>query len=130
LVVRVSDVSEDGREQLIYQSAVAPASDLSQRRVLPFGDRQYLLEVVPSADFLAEETLSTADLVAISGLVFTLLLAGYLLLMVNQRQNALALVAERTEALREREIELQLSEERWSFALDGAGHGVWDWEPQ
>lgn len=130
LVMRVSDVSEDGHEQLIYQSAEAPASDLLHRRVVPFGDRQYLLEVLPSAGFLAQDTLSTADLVAISGLVFTLLLAGYLLLMVNQRQNALALVAERTEALREREIELQLSEERWSFALDGAGHGVWDWEPQ
>ncbi len=130
LVMRVSDVSEDGHEQLIYQSAEVPESDLRLRRVVRFGDRQYLLEVVPSAAFLAGPPLSSAKLVAISGLAFTFLLAGYLLLMVNQRQNALALVAQRTMELREREIELQLSEERWSFALDGAGHGVWDWEPQ
>ncbi|WP_342244523.1 sensor domain-containing diguanylate cyclase [Pseudomonas sp. OTU5201] len=130
LVMRVSDVSDDGHEQLIYQSAEAPESELRLRRVVPFADRHYLLEVVPSAAFLAGPPLSTANLVAISGLAFTLLLAGYLLLMVNQRQGALALVAERTMELREREIELQLSEERWSFALDGAGHGVWDWEPQ
>lgn len=130
LVMRVTDVTEDGHEQLIYQSAEALESDLNLRRVVPFGDRQYLLEVVPSAAFLAEPSLSTAKLVAISGLAFTVLLAGYLLLMLNQRQNALALVAQRTVELREREIELQLSEERWSFALDGAGHGVWDWEPQ
>ncbi|MDH4569504.1 diguanylate cyclase [Pseudomonas sp. BN414] len=130
LSMRVSDVSEDGHEQLIYQSAEVPESDLRLRRVVPFGDRQYLLEVVPSAAFLEGPPLSTAKLVAISGLAFTFLLAGYLLLMVNQRQNALALVAQRTMELREREIELQLSEERWSFALDGAGHGVWDWEPQ
>ncbi|MFC5698659.1 diguanylate cyclase [Pseudomonas sp. GCM10022186] len=130
LVMRVSDVSEDGREQLIYQSAEAPESELRQRRVVPFADRRYLLEILPSAAFLAEPALSTADLVAFSGLAFSLLLAGYLLLLINQRQHALALVAERTVALREREIELQLSEERWSFALDGAGHGVWDWEPQ
>ncbi|MCO6059409.1 diguanylate cyclase [Pseudomonas sp. MOB-449] len=130
LVMRVSDVREDGHEQLIYQSAEAPRSELRQRRVVPFGDRHYLLEVVPSGRFLAGPPLSTANLVAISGLAFTLLLAGYLLLMLNQRQHALALVAERTLELRAREVELQLSEERWSFALDGAGHGVWDWEPQ
>ncbi|WP_271411756.1 sensor domain-containing diguanylate cyclase [Pseudomonas sp. Q1-7] len=130
LVMRVSDVSLDSREQLIYQSAETPQSDLRQSRVVPFGDRQYLLEVVPSAAFLEGPPLSTANLVAISGLAFTLLLAGYLMLMLNQRQNALALVAERTAALRDREVQLKLSEERWSFALDGAGHGVWDWEPQ
>jgi diguanylate cyclase (GGDEF)-like protein/PAS domain S-box-containing protein len=130
LVMRVSDVSGDGVEQLIYQSGPAPESELRQRRVVPFGDRQYLLEIVPSEAFLAGPPLSTASLVAISGLAFTLLLAGYLLLLINQRQSALALVAERTLELREREIELQLSEERWSFALDGAGHGVWDWEPE
>ncbi|WP_044875032.1 diguanylate cyclase [Pseudomonas sp. LFM046] len=130
LVMRVSDVSQDDKEQMIYQSGEAPRSDLRQIRVVPFADRRYLLEVMPSEDFLAGPPLSTANLVAVSGLAFTLLLAGYLLLMVNQRQSALSLVAERTLELREREIELQLSEERWSFALDGAGHGVWDWEPQ
>lgn len=130
LVMRVSDVSDEGHEHLIYQSGEAVDSDLLQRRVVPFADRQYLLEVLPSAAFLAGSPFSTADLVGISGLAFTLLLAGYLLLLLNQRQHALTLVAERTLELRQREHELQQSEERWSFALEGAGHGVWDWEPQ
>ena len=30
-------------------------------------------------------------------------------------------------ALRVREIAIKEAEERWQFALDGAGHGVWDW---
>jgi diguanylate cyclase (GGDEF)-like protein/PAS domain S-box-containing protein len=32
-------------------------------------------------------------------------------------------------ALRVREIAIQEAEERWQFALEGAGHGVWDWNP-
>ncbi len=32
------------------------------------------------------------------------------------------------EAVRSREDELRASQERWQFALEGAGHGVWDWQ--
>jgi diguanylate cyclase (GGDEF)-like protein/PAS domain S-box-containing protein len=33
-------------------------------------------------------------------------------------------------ALRVREIAIREAEERWQFALESAGHGVWDWNPQ
>ncbi len=33
-------------------------------------------------------------------------------------------------ALRVREIAIKEAEERWQFALEGAGHGVWDWNPR
>jgi diguanylate cyclase (GGDEF)-like protein/PAS domain S-box-containing protein len=33
-------------------------------------------------------------------------------------------------ALRVREIAIKEAEERWQFALESAGHGVWDWKPQ
>ncbi|WP_375738374.1 diguanylate cyclase [Pseudomonas boanensis] len=128
LVMRVSDVSRDAGEQLLYSSGKAVQSGLREYRVIAFADRKYLLEVMPSQSFLDSSPFSTARLVALSGLAFSLLLAGYLFLLINQRQRALLEVAERTHALREREQELQLSEERWGFALDGAGHGVWDWD--
>ncbi len=34
------------------------------------------------------------------------------------------------EELRQEHIKLNESEERWKFALEGAGEGVWDWNPQ
>jgi diguanylate cyclase (GGDEF)-like protein/PAS domain S-box-containing protein len=43
---------------------------------------------------------------------------------LNRLRHSLeSLVDERTAALRE-------SEERWKFALEGAGDGVWDWNPK
>jgi diguanylate cyclase (GGDEF)-like protein/PAS domain S-box-containing protein len=33
-------------------------------------------------------------------------------------------------ALQVREIAIREAEERWQFALDSAGHGVWDWNPK
>jgi len=39
------------------------------------------------------------------------------LLMVKQRQN------------HENKKALQISEERWHFAIDGSGDGIWDWNP-
>ena len=32
------------------------------------------------------------------------------------------------QAVRNREDQLRASQERWQFALEGAGHGVWDWQ--
>lgn len=39
-------------------------------------------------------------------------------------------VAERTATLMESQESLRISEERWKFALEGVGDGVWDWNPQ
>ena len=33
-------------------------------------------------------------------------------------------------SLEARDLQLRESEERWKFAMDGAGHGMWDWNPQ
>jgi len=39
-------------------------------------------------------------------------------------------VVERTATLKESQESLRKSEERWKFALEGAGDGVWDWNPK
>lgn len=130
LPTRLDDVTDPARPQRLYQShSVADDSELVLERTLAFGDRTYRLEVRPSPAFLADNRTTSWHLVLGTGIALSLMLGGYVLLLISQRQRALRLVAERTAELRQRELQLKLSEERWSFALDGAGHGVWDWEP-
>lgn len=55
-------------------------------------------------------------LIIIGLLVFSLLLA-----LINTRRKAEVIAIELTNSLR-------YSEQRWKFALEGAGDGVWDWD--
>ncbi len=67
-------------------------------------------------------------LVSIGGLVL-LFAGGSLILRSQVRARTRALtreIAERKQA----EEALRSSEERWQFALEGAGDGVWDWDAQ
>ncbi len=59
-------------------------------------------------------------LVAIGGATITLLLAGLVFSLVGTQHKARK-IAQRLTA------DLQESEERWKFALEGAGDGAWDW---
>jgi len=54
------------------------------------------------------------------------------LLRVDSEAPPFAAMATLRDITRERHAqqELQLSEERWKFALEGAGDGVWDWDLQ
>jgi len=53
------------------------------------------------------------------------------LLRVDAQAQPFAAMATLRDITRERHAqqELLLSEERWKFALEGAGDGVWDWDP-
>ena len=54
----------------------------------------------------------------------------YLSQLYKSRAELESQVVERTATLRESQELLRISEERWKFALEGAGDGVWDWNPQ
>ena len=57
-----------------------------------------------------------------------------LALSINTMTDKLQVFTKRLEddliELKRTDAALQLSEERWKFALEGAGDGVWDWNPQ
>jgi diguanylate cyclase (GGDEF)-like protein/PAS domain S-box-containing protein len=69
-------------------------------------------------------------LIAIAGGTATLLLALLISRLLSTRARALRAATEMNRELSERkraEAALRASEERWSFAVEGTGAGVWDW---
>ncbi|HEY3328328.1 MAG TPA: EAL domain-containing protein [Novimethylophilus sp.] len=71
--------------------------------------------------FEARLTSRGPDFIAAAGIAISLLLAFSTWLLATGRERALALAQNMT-------AELRASEERWKFALEGAGDGVWDWD--
>jgi diguanylate cyclase (GGDEF)-like protein/PAS domain S-box-containing protein len=83
-------------------------------------------------------------LIAFFGVIASLLLTMLTWLLATGRERALAMANTMTQELQESEnrfrqmaydllkteSSLRVSEERWQFALEGAGEGVWDWNPQ
>ena len=77
-----------------------------------FPNHSWTLVIRSTPEFLADFANNTPTLVATAGVAFTLLLT------------VLAHALVRSSRITH---ELVTSEERWRFALEGAGDGVWDW---
>lgn len=120
----------DAQAAPLYRSAAQAEEDspLLFSRELIFGESRYRLSIRPTATFVQANGSSALSIILAAGGLVSLLLGLLLYSIVSQRQRAQALVCQRTEQLREREHELQLSEQRWSFALESSGDAVWDWD--
>ena len=129
LAISLRDSAEQGADLPMYRSVVRAAqnSGLVMERHLDFAGRDYLVRIEPSRDFLQRNEGHPQLWVLLGGLLTSLLLAGYVLALLGQRQRALQLVEERTAELRANQLELQENQARLHFAMDSAGHGVWDW---
>jgi diguanylate cyclase (GGDEF)-like protein/PAS domain S-box-containing protein len=106
-----------------------PHSAYHQRRIIDFNAHHWLLTFDRS---------STLSAVNYAGAWATLLggfaLSAFLLVLMrataSTQLRASRIADKLTEEIRSREELLRKSEERWKFALEGAGDGVWDWNPQ
>ncbi|NNJ95890.1 MAG: PAS domain-containing protein [Gammaproteobacteria bacterium] len=85
---------------------------LSSIQHVQISDRMWTIIIQSTPQFEARFSNNTPIVVAITGAVFTLLLT--MLAHALVRSNRMA-------------SELAESEERWRWALEGAGDGVWDW---
>ena len=90
---------------------------------LVIGGHTWTLALQASSDFAVREGVEMHGAVLAVGGAFSLLLALLAGLLGTARERAQALAERMTQALRE-------SEQRWSFALEGAGDGVWDMQPK
>jgi len=100
LSLRLFDLTSPGESELLYQSAnKAVESDLRISTLLSMADRDYLLDIRPTAAFLAANQSSSISVIVLGGLL-SLILSALLFSLVNQRQRALLLVEQRTMELR------------------------------
>ncbi|HEU0153826.1 MAG TPA: CHASE domain-containing protein [Arenimonas sp.] len=135
LHLRIYDGESIDPASLLFDSAAeeglatAPAASdaaLAARRTLRFHGRPWRLEFSRSAAAPGISYLP-AWLTALGGLLLTGLLYGLLVSLSRTREHGLQLAHTLTEAVLRREKQLEESEFRWRFALEGSGSGLWDW---
>lgn len=129
LALTMRDANDLRPDVPLYRSAVTAdrTADLLSERHLDFAGRDYLVQVEPTSDFLRRNQGHPQLWMIFAGGLTSTLLAGYVLTLLGQRQRALQLVGERTAELRANQLQLQENQARLHFAMDSAGHGVWDW---
>lgn len=115
-------------EALLYDSVSIAAQPLEvdHRETIDFNGQVWLLEYThPPISALVSYGPAWAALLggfALSGLLF-----GLLLSLLYTRANAQVIADKLTDDIRKNERLLAESEQRWKFALEGSGLGVWDW---
>ncbi|MBC8784485.1 diguanylate cyclase [Pseudomonas sp. TH04] len=106
LVMQIVDTS-DAQQRVLYASSNSVgSSDLIAARRLTLGDHVYALSMRASQIF-DQANHSSMSTILTMGMLLSLLLSALLYVLVSQRQRALALVEQRTELLRLRELELR-----------------------
>lgn len=106
----------------LYPAAMVPARGQRHREErLHRGGQAWTLQLLVQPDYAPLTRLSEPLILGLLGGLGSLLLALLAWALAGSRERAQALAQRMTRALRE-------SEQRWAFALEGAGDGVWDWD--
>ncbi|ALO45740.1 sensor domain-containing diguanylate cyclase [Pseudohongiella spirulinae] len=95
--------------------------------VVDFNGKRWLLQFASQSGAGAVDY-SLTIATGIVGSMISILLYSLISSLSATRNRALHLAEKLTKDIREREQELKVSEQRWRFALDGPGDGVWDWD--
>lgn len=120
LTLTMSDLASPVEPQLLYQSPIPAASDeIRVSTLLGLANRDYLLDIRPTAAFMTSNQSLVGSVILMGGLL-SLLLSALLYNLISQRQRALRLVDERTAELRLRERQLRGAHGQLSNVLNAA----------
>ncbi len=108
---------------LLYRAGAVRTPLIQAEEYLVLGGQTWTLSLQAGPTFAQLSGAAGAGTVLAAGAGFSLLLALLAWLLGTARERAQHLAERMTQALR-------LSEQRWAFALEGAGDGVWDWQTQ
>ena len=119
----VYDGVEMNAGQRLYQSSpsLQGAGRLSTQEYLVVGGQTWTVSLTSQPSFETLHGQNGAWKIAGAGACMSLLLAFLTWQLSTSRDRALQIARAMTRELRE-------SEQRWAFALEGTGDGVWDWD--
>lgn len=120
LNLRILTGQEDSDDTRLFNSPPDAALAPPATRTLQLGEQSWNVAFFMPDDYLARHSGNRAMPLALMGICVSLLLMLLSLYLAKSRSRALELSESSTTALQE-------SEERWRFALEGGGDGVWDW---
>ncbi|HJW01978.1 MAG TPA: GGDEF domain-containing protein [Azospira sp.] len=122
--VEIYDGVDVNNANLLYDADGSRAGGwephIAASQYLVIGGRTWTVLVGGREDFAARFKQDRSLVVGAAGTLLSLLIALLSWQMITTRRRALYMAREMTEELRE-------SEQRWAFAVEGAGDGVWDW---
>lgn len=110
-----------GEQALLYRNNMTDHQGVfSAHRSIGLYGQQWRLSAQSLPAFEASLDYNYANKVGLLGLLMTAALTSILFLLVARLRT--------TDQLEEVNEQLKLSDERWQFALEGSGVGVWDWD--
>ena len=124
LLLTLYDGQELAADRLLYRSVLASGDEsvrplLQAQEFLVVGGHTWTVSLQAQPRFASLRGALGTEAVLLAGAGLSGLLSLLAWLLATSRGRALALAERMTRALRE-------SEQRWAFALEGAGDGVWD----
>jgi diguanylate cyclase (GGDEF)-like protein/PAS domain S-box-containing protein len=134
IAVRLLDVTEAARSRLLFRNyergSLKLKHDLIESHIIDIGGRQWRLDYIATASFLAENASWGVWMVLTSGLLITAVFGTGLLMLTGRTLSMEEKVLERTAELRNEVIQRRDAETQLRQVLDGAELGFWDWNYQ
>ena len=124
----IYDITNNKKSHLYGNEELLALQDTSYKKTLPIGGRLWELNFIPSPSYFTLRYQYTYFLIGLSLSLLLFMLFIYPLIK-DKRNRVLALQLQKAHsAKKEIEQSFSESEERWEFAIEGNGDGLFDWE--
>ena len=134
IVIRIWDHTQEGNVSKLYQSdqgqSYSDPLNLRVSMVLELPGQRWMLEVLPTVEFLNNNYLRSVWYILAIGMLFTSLLSISLLLLTGQSEQVRLLANDRTKELKRQNRKLQESESQFRELVQAQAAIVWKADPK